>query len=97
MLDLQKAGIFKRFSAWLCDIVVLAVVALGAIILGLIITNYDEHASNAEKYKEELNVIFTGYVEKYGEDIVNATQEEMESFTPEQKALREAADAELKA
>lgn len=97
MLDLQKAGIFKRFSAWLCDVVLLAVVAIGAILLGLIITNYDSHTENYISLQAECGEMLKAYAEKYGEDIINSTEEERATFTPEQKALYEAADAELKA
>lgn len=88
MLDLQKAGIFKRFSAWLCDIVLLLVVALGAMILGMLITNYDDYANKINDKKAY-------YEEKYGEDIIYATEEERSTFTPDQQAQYDAANEEL--
>lgn len=88
MLDLQKAGIFKRFSAWLCDIVLLAVVTIGALLLGMLITNYDDYSNHISERKAY-------YETKYGEEIIYA--EDVDALTPEQKALREQAEKELEA
>ena len=82
MHDLQKAGVFKRFSAFLCDAVLFLVLALGILLVGLIVTNYDTYANTVNESREY-------YEKKYGDEIIYP--ESLEALSEEQKALYDAA------
>lgn len=78
-LNLQKAGVMKRFSAWMCDAVAFFMVAL---CIGLILSSilgydryYDTLVNGYEKYGKE-----------YGVDL-NISREEQATLTEEQKEL----------
>lgn len=81
--DLQKASILKRASAWLLDLILLAVLACG---IGLVLSSalQFDHYSNAlaacyEKYEKEYNIDFDDYTD----------------LTEEEQARYDAADAAL--
>lgn len=75
--DLQKASLLKRASAWLLDLILLSVLAVGVAALLSTLLNYDSHydtlAARKEKYETEYNVSF---------DIL---QEEYDALPPEQQ------------
>ena len=60
--DLQKAGMWKRISAALCDLIALGIVVVGLALLLSAILGYDGHASElediSESYETEYNVDF---------------------------------------
>ncbi len=87
MIDLQKAGIFKRFSAFLCDALAFFLVVL---CIGLILSSvlgYDAHYQTlVDAYAE--------YEAKYGIDF-DITQEELDALPEETKQLYSQANEEL--
>lgn len=62
MYDLQKANSWKRISAALCDVILLAVLAVGiAFLLSVILgynTYYDRLEASYDKYEQEYGVSF---------------------------------------
>lgn len=59
MSDLQKAGLLKRFSAWLLDAMLLCMLAVGFFWAISGISNYDTHSAKLEEY-------YTQYETEYG-------------------------------
>ena len=76
-IDMQLAGIWKRMAAWLLDIILLAVLAVGAAYLLSAIFRYDA-ASDA------LQAHYDRYEQEYGEDVFQKTPDEM---TDEERVL----------
>ena len=74
--DLQKGNIWKRISAFLLDIILLSILAVGAAFLISVITGYDKKTA-------AFNEIRDGIAEKHG---INVTEEEYNAYTDEQKA-----------
>lgn len=62
MYDLQKAGMWKRVSAWLCDFILLSIAAVGLAFLLSTVLNYDTYIARLEEiseiYEKEYNVDF---------------------------------------
>ena len=60
MLDLQKAGIFKRFSAFLCDAMAFILLALCLSLILSSVLGYDDYnktiADAREKYAQEYDI-----------------------------------------
>ena len=86
-LDLQKAGVFKRFSAWMCDGVAFLLVAL---CIGLIL-------SSVLGYDKNYKILVDAYgacEEKYGID-VDISDDEYDKLSDEVKSLYAEANAEL--
>lgn len=86
-LDLQKAGVFKRFSAWMCDGVAFLLVAL---CIGLLL-------SSVLGYDRNYKILVDGYAryeEKYGIDF-DITQEEYDALSDEVKQIYTQANREL--
>ncbi len=86
-LDLQKAGIWKRFSAWMCDTLAIVLVAL---VLGLLLstwTGYDENYDILEKSYEK-------YGEKYGISY-DIEKEEYDKLPEATKKLYDEANKEM--
>lgn len=77
MMDFQKASIVKRISAGLLDLILLAVLAAGFLLLIAKITNYD-------KYSDDLSARYEEYSEQVGVNI-NITSDEYELLTDDQK------------
>ena len=76
MMDLQKAGVWKRFAAWLLDLILVTILAAG---FGTVL-------SSAMKYDEkvaQLEGMYAAYEREYGVKF-NITAEEYGSLTPEQ-------------
>ena len=57
--DIQRASMWKRISAFLCDIIVLSIVVMGFSFLLSSILGYDSHNERLEKY-------YTSYESQYG-------------------------------
>ncbi len=86
-LDLQKAGIFKRFSAWMCDAVAFLLVAL---CIGLVL-------SSILGYDKNYEILVDAYAEceeKYGIDF-DISQTEYDALSDEVKQLYTVANKEL--
>ncbi len=62
MYDLQKASMWKRISALLCDFIVLSVVVVGMAFVMSTVLGYDTRAAQlenlSEAYEKEYNVDF---------------------------------------
>ena len=87
MLDLQKASMLKRISAFILDVILLAVAITGFAFFLSAVTGYDS-------YNERLNEIEASYASEYGFENLQKTQEEFEALAPEeQERYKLAADA----
>ena len=78
MLDLQKASILKRISAYILDFILLVICVTGFAFLFSAIFNYDEYSEIIDKRKEEIS-------QTYNVDF-NISEEERLKFTDEEKA-----------
>lgn len=76
---IQKAGIMKRLSAWLLDIILLVTLATGFIALLSNVLNMDERV-------REVKEVYTRYEETYGIDF-SVTTEQLAEMTEEEQAL----------
>ena len=69
MVDIQKAGTWKRIASWLFDSIILGVIAIGVAFLLSLAFGYDEYSravsSAYEKYEAEYNISFDLSVEEY--------------------------------
>lgn len=83
MYDLQKASMWKRISAALCDLIALGIVAVGVTLLLSAIFGYDNHADRLEEISES-------YETQFGVDFDIAT-EEYEKLTKAEQDTYEAA------
>lgn len=76
--DIQKASFLKRISAFLLDLILVAIIAVGVALLLSWATGYDKHSENLQayydKYEKQYNVKFS------------ITAEEYEAFTEAEKA-----------
>ena len=86
-LNLQKAGVMKRFSAWMCDVVAFFMVALCIALILSSILGYD-------KYNDTLVKGYEKYGQEYGVDL-NISREELASLSDEEKAIYDKAGAAL--
>ncbi len=75
--DVQKAGVLKRFSAFLLDFILLCVLAAGFAFLLAWITQVDKYTDTLHGYYEE-------YGQKYGVDF-DISAEDYNKLTDEQK------------
>ena len=78
MLDLQKASMWKRISAWLFDLILLGILVVGAALLLSTVLGYDTHAAALEE-------LYAGYEQSYGVKL-NVTAEERAAFDAAQEA-----------
>ena len=83
MLDLQKASVLKRASAFLLDIILLFVLITGFAFALFSVTGYDDYAARLEE-KEKV------YEEQYGVSF-NVTEKEYNELTEEARATLDAA------
>ena len=87
--DLQKASLLKRASAWLLDVILLAVLACGFGMVLSSVTNYDQYVdaleAGYEKYETEYNIDF--------EDYTDLSEEEQARYDAANAALQK--DAEV--
>ena len=87
MLDLQKASMLKRISAFILDVILLAVAITGFAFFLSAVTGFDS-------YNERLNEIEALYASEYGFENLQKTQEEFEALAPEeQERYKLAADS----
>ena len=84
MLDLQRAGMWKRLSAALFDSIILFTVIVGMALLLSSVLNYDSHVNRMNELEQQ-------YGEKYGVDL-NITLEELKALSEEERQVYEAAD-----
>ncbi len=83
---LQKASTYKRISAWLFDVILTAVLAVG---LGIVLSSLLGY----DKYSNDLNAAYEKYETQYGV-VFEITQEEYESMSEaEQKNYDDAYNA----
>lgn len=76
--DLQKAGMWKRISAFLFDNILLLVAIVGIAALLSTMLGYDKHS-------DALNAAYEKYATQYGFD-VDTTQEDYDAMTEAEKA-----------
>ena len=85
--DLQKAGIWKRISAWLLDFILTAMLVVGVAYLMSAVLNYDTHSENydaaLEYYQKEYDTKFDVTQEEYAA----MTQEELDRYEAGYQAL----------
>ena len=86
VVDLQKAGIWKRFAAWLLDFIFLSIIAVGMILLLSSVLNFDSYYSDYQQRREY-------YTEKYQLDEIDFDA----TLTQEQIDRVNAADEEMNA
>ncbi len=86
-LDLQKAGLWKRFAAWLFDAILVCVIAVGIAFLFSALFGYDE-------YSAALTGAYEKYESQYSVDF-DITAEEYEALSAEEKQAYESATAAL--
>lgn len=84
MGELQKASLWKRVSAFLFDIIILVIVAIGLVTLMSAVLNYDGYIDLMAQHYEE-------YEQKYGIDL-DISAEDFEALSEEQKDVYYAAD-----
>lgn len=83
MVDMQKAGMWKRMAAWLLDIILVAILAVGAAYLLSVTLGYDTASAKLEQY-------YARYESEYGV-VFDISQQEYEAMTGEQRAAYDAA------
>ncbi len=85
--DLQKASMWKRLSAYLFDIILLAILAVGIALLLSALLGYDAYVEKLEsyyvKYEEQYGVDFNISEEEYNK----LEGEELENFNKAYKAF----------
>ncbi len=83
-LTLQKAGLWKRISAFLFDIILTVTIAVGFSVAVSAMFDYNGQVAR-------LNDIYTAYEQEYGVDF-DISKEDYEKLTDEQKANLDAAN-----
>ena len=92
-LDLQKAGIMKRFSAFLLDIILIFMLFTASMLVVANITNYDSYLSSLEgrlfsiqeryniaELEEKHGVLFNDYQYMFADDIEQLPEEVQIAF-----------------
>ena len=77
MGDFQKAGMWKRISAYIFDLIILGIVSVGVAFLMSVALQYDSHTDERNRLQKE-------YEDRYQVSF-DITQEEYEALTPEAK------------
>lgn len=83
MFDIQKAGLLKRVSAWILDLILLVILSAGFAWIISDVVGYDAKSTQLEAY-------YTQYETEYNTSFTY-TPEEYEAMTEEQKANYDAA------
>ncbi len=69
MVDIQKAGLWKRLASWMFDSILLSVIAIGLAFLLSMMLGYDEYSeavsSAYEKYETQYGITFDISAEEY--------------------------------
>jgi uncharacterized RDD family membrane protein YckC len=84
MYDFQKANMWKRISAALCDLIALCIVVVGVALLLSTVLDYDG-------YTTRLEAINNSYALEYNVDL-EITQSEFQTLSEDDRARYEAAD-----
>ena len=87
MLDLQKASVLKRVSAFLLDIILLLILITGFAFVMSVVTGYDG-------YNERLEAVEQAYEEKFGVSF-DISEEEYNKMTEDQRKYFDEAYAEF--
>jgi uncharacterized RDD family membrane protein YckC len=86
-LDLQKAGIWKRVSAYLFDMIILGIVAIGIAFLLSGLLGYDKYGQAVDKayetYEERFGITFELTAEEYS----SMSEEELARYDQAYEAL----------
>lgn len=82
-MDLQKANLWKRMAAWLLDIILLAVLAVGAAYLLSVVLGYDTASA-------QLEICYAEYESRYGVTF-DITPEAYSAMTDQEKAAYDTA------
>ncbi len=82
IVDLQKAGIWKRMAAWMLDLILLGILAVGIAIPVSYAMGYD-------RYNDALTAAYAQYEAEYGIQL-DVTPEEYEAFTEAELAAYDA-------
>ena len=82
-MDLQKANLWKRMAAWLLDIILLAVLAVGAAYLLSVVLGYDTAST-------QLETCYAEYESRYGVTF-DITPEAYSAMTDQEKAAYDTA------
>ena len=85
--DLQKANIWKRISAYLCDVILIGIVAVGMAFLLSMILGYDT-------YTERMDASYAEYEEKFGVSF-DISEQDFAALSDAEKAIYEEAWAAL--
>ncbi len=85
MLDIQRAGMWKRLSAALFDGIILITVIVGMALLLSALLNYDAHIQRMDELESK-------YTEEYGVNF-DITAEELKALSEEELEAYKAADA----
>ena len=75
--DIQRASLWKRIAAWILDLILLAVIAVGVMYLASVILGCDE-------YIQQVEAAYEHYEEAYGISF-EVSQEEYEGYTEQQR------------
>ena len=81
--DIQKASVWKRLAAWVLDLILLAVVAVGVMYLLSAVLGYG-------RYSEQVDTAYARYEEAYGITFT-ITREEYDAMTDAQRQNWDAA------
>lgn len=81
--EIQKAGIWKRITAWLFDMILVGILAVGCGVLLSSVLGYDG-------YSQTVDQAYAAYETQYGITF-EITQAEYEAFSPEQRQNYDAA------
>jgi uncharacterized RDD family membrane protein YckC len=87
MYDLQKAGMWKRISAFLFDIILLAITVLGLALVLSSVFGYDNHTA-------QLDASRAAYEAEYGVDF-DISSEDYAALTDQQRAIYDEARVAL--
>lgn len=94
MYDFQKANMWKRISAALCDLILLAIVVVGVALLLSTILGYNSYYERLEasydKYEDEFNVSF----DATASEISAMSEDERAQFEAATKALSDDSDVQ---
>ena len=82
-IDVQKAGLWKRMAAWLLDIILVAVLAVGAGYLLSVILGYDATSAQLEQH-------YADYESRYGV-VFEISQQEYEAMSAQQRTAYDTA------
>ncbi len=91
MRDLQKANMWKRISAALFDLILLAMIAVGLTFLMTILVRYDARYTEYESTMTQYEAHLQTYEEEYGVSLDNDTWEKRDEMSAEEKLKFETA------